>query len=379
MNGSVLPTAAPRLTRQPAYWLFLMLLALCFGLVGLEQVGYITVNPGAWLLSVVLLAATAIPAGLIIYRLDQFEPEPASLIVIALLWGGVVALAFAALVNTLAFDVLQHLMPAVRVDSWAAALVAPVDEELYKGAGLVMIYLMARAEFDGVMDGLVYGAMIGLGFQVMENIQYFMVAAGESGQAGPVVSMYFLRVVLSGLYSHMLFSGLLGFGFAYFVTQRDRTLARRLGIFALFAGLSWSAHFVWNSPWLESHMTELGGLAAVALIKGLPFLILLVMLVIFARRREGRAFAALIKSEVGSEAVSAEEFQVLRSNRRRRRALRRMKASKGRSARAVLKQLMREQMNLALFHAKVESTEHPALEAQREVVRQLKARLAGTG
>ena len=57
------------------------------------------------------------------------------------------------------------------------------------------------------MDGLVYGAMIGLGFQVIENVQYFMLAASQSdGQAGAVVGMFFLRVVLSGLYSHMLFT-----------------------------------------------------------------------------------------------------------------------------------------------------------------------------
>jgi RsiW-degrading membrane proteinase PrsW (M82 family) len=381
MNRSDLPIAPPKLARQPAFYVFLMLLMSCFGLVGLEQVGYVTTRPAAWLLSVVLLAATAMPAGVIIYRLDQFEPEPASLITVALLWGGVVALAFAALVNTQALDFLQHMLPAVRVDSWAAALVAPVDEELYKGAGLVIIYLMARSEFDSVMDGLVYGAMIGLGFQVMENVQYFMLAAGDSGgHTGPVVTMFFLRVVLSGLYSHMLFSGLMGFGFAYFVTQQGRTLARRLGVFALFAFLSWAAHFVWNSPWLESLMTQGTGAFALALvIKGLPFLTLLVLLVVFARRREGRAFAALMKSEVGSDAVSAEEFQVLRSSRRRRRALRRMKKSGGRSARSVLKQLMREQMNLALFHAKVRSTEHPALEAQRDVVRHLKGRMAGAG
>jgi RsiW-degrading membrane proteinase PrsW (M82 family) len=357
-----------------------MLLMSCFGLVGLEQVGYLTTNPGAWLLSVVLLAATAIPAGLIIYRLDQFEPEPASLIVIALLWGGVVALAFAALVNSWALDFLQHVLPAVRVDSWAAALVAPIDEELYKGAGLVIIYLMARAEFDSVMDGLVYGAMIGLGFQVMENVQYFMFAAGDSGHTGPVVSMYFLRVILSGLYSHMLFSGLMGFGFAYFVTQRGRTLARRFGMFALFAFLSWAAHFVWNSPWLESLMTRGTGAFALALvIKGLPFLTLLLLLVVFARRREGRAFAALMKSEVGSDVVTAGEFQVLRNGRRRRQELRIMKARRGSSARYLMKRLMREQMNLSVVHSKARSAQHPALEEQRDVVRRLKARLAAIG
>lgn len=368
-----------RLSNQPAFWVFIMLLASCFLFVGLEQVAYFSAYPGAWFLSILLLAATAIPAGLIIYRFDQFEPEPASMIAIALFWGGVIALTFGGLSNAWLLSFLQHVVPAVQVDSWGAAIVAPINEELYKGLGLVLMYLMARSEFDSVMDGLVYGAMVGLGFQVMENIQYFMLAADEagSGQVGAVVGMFFLRVVLSGLYSHMLFTGLMGFGFAYFVTQRGRSLGNRVGLLALCALLAWGAHFVWNSPWLEALMTRgVGSLVFGLIIKGLPFLILLLLLGIFARRREHQAFTSLMTAEVGSDVVTPEEFEVLRSGRRRRKTLRRVKRTKGPAARAILKQLMRAQMNLALFRGKVASGDDPALEAQRAIVRRLKERLA---
>ena len=317
---------------------------------------YLSAAPGAWLLSIILLAATAIPAGVIIYRLDQFEPEPASLIVVALLWGGVVALTFAGITNSAALGFLQHVLPGQTVDRWGASIVAPLDEEFYKGAGLVIIYLMARSEIGGVMDGLVYGAMIGLGFQVIENVQYFMLAASQSdGQAGAVVGMFFLRVVLSGLYSHMLFTGVMGFGFAYFVTQRSQAWTRRAGVLALSAVLAWAAHFVWNSPWLESLSTQ-GAAAFVGsiVIKGVPFLVLLVIMVVFARRRESRAFAGLMSNEVGGEVVTTEEFHILQSGRRRRHAVRAMKRSRGPAAATVVRRLMREQMNLALFHARSE-------------------------
>jgi len=380
MNGVSVAAAPLKLGRQPAFWVFLVLLGGCVTMVGLEQVAYLASYPGAWFLSVILLAATAIPAGLIIYRFDLFEPEPASLIAIALLWGGVVALSFASIANSSLLSFVQNIVPARQADSWGAAIVAPINEEFYKAAGLVILYLMARSEFDGVMDGLVYGAMIGLGFQVVENVQYFMLAAGESGGggAGPVVSMFFLRVVVSGLYSHMLFTGLLGFGFAFFVTQRQRRRAERVGILVLCAALAWGAHFIWNSPWLEALMGRGTGEFVIAvIIKGTPFATLLVLLAVFARRRETQAFARLMKAEVGSDVVTPEEFEVLRSGRRRRRALRWMKKARGPGAHAVLKQLMRAQMNLALFHGKVDTADHPALEAQREVVRGLKARLAG--
>ncbi|NLE10555.1 MAG: PrsW family intramembrane metalloprotease [Actinobacteria bacterium] len=381
MKGYVTTAAPSRLARQPAFWLFAALLVNCFLLVGLEQVSYLAAYPGAWLLSIILLAATAIPAALIIYRFDHFEPEPASMIAVALLWGGVIALTFGGITNSWFLTFLQHVMPAGQVDAWGAAIVAPINEELYKGLGLVIMYLMARSEFDSVMDGLVYGAMIGLGFQVMENVQYFMLATDESGGGpGGVVGMFFLRVVVSGLYSHMLFTGLMGFGFAYYVTQRGRAAAHRVGVFVLCGVLAWAAHFVWNSPWLERLMSQGSGAFVMALIiKGLPFLVLLVLMAVFARRRESQAFARLMAGEVGSDAVSMEEFEILRSGRKRRATLRSMKQTKGPAARTVLKQLMRAQMNLALFQSKVASDDDPALEAQRDVVRRLRARLAALG
>jgi RsiW-degrading membrane proteinase PrsW (M82 family) len=370
------------LIRQPAYWLFVVLVMAGFGIVGFEQLTYLTTYPAAWFLSILLLAAVAIPVGLIIYRLDQFEPEPATLIAAALLWGGVVALSFAAVANSWLLTFLQQFLSPDQLDSWGAAIVAPINEEFYKGAGLVMIFFMVRNEIDSLMDGLVYGAMIGLGFQVVENTQYFVHAAAQSGagQIGPVISTFFVRVLLAGLYSHMLFTGLLGFGFAYFVTRRSAPMRTRAAVLCLFVVLAWAAHFVWNSPWLDSLLGQSAGTSILVLVtKGLPFLILLLLLGIFARRREGQAFTRLMEEEVGSEIVTEAEFEVLRSGRRRRAALRRMKREKGPAARRLLKRLHREQMNLALFHSKVDTSGHPAVEVQRGKIRQLKAQLAAVG
>jgi RsiW-degrading membrane proteinase PrsW (M82 family) len=354
-----------RLNNQAAFWVFWILVGGCALVVGLEQAQYFASYPGAWLLSILLLAATAIPAGMIIYRMDEFEPEPISLVAIALVWGGVVAVTFSGIVNVQMFAFLQHVVTARTAESWAASLTAPINEELYKGLGLVVIYL-------------IYGAMIGLGFQVVENVQYFMGhAAEQDGAADAVVGMFFLRVVVSGLYSHMLFTGFVGFGFAYFITQKGRGLGRRLGVLAGCAVLAWSAHFVWNSPWLTSLMAKgTGAFVGALVIKGLPFLMLLVILGVFARRREKTVFGRLMRSEVGSDAVSKSEFYVLQSGRRRRQALRHMGRSKGAQARAVFKRLMREQINLALLHTRVPAGDHPALLAQRKVIRMLKSQLA---
>jgi hypothetical protein len=95
----------------------------------------------------------------------------------------------------------------------------------------------------------------------------------------------------------------------------------------------------------------------------------------FARRRERQAFDRLIAAEIGTDVLSEAEFKILERGRKRRAALRAIKRHKGLVARSLLKQLQREQMNLALLHRKVETRDHPALEAQREKIRTLRARL----
>lgn len=368
-----------RLATKPAYWLFVFFLAGSLLVVGAEQLTYFALLPGAWLLSLVLLAATAIPVAFIIYRFDQFEPEPASMIAIAVMWGGIVGLSFAAISNSYFLSFLQNVMSQETVESWGAAIVAPINEELYKGAGLVLLYLLASHEFDGLMDGLVYGAMIGLGFQVVENIQYFLMAAAASNgnELGAVIGIFFVRVGIAGPYSHILFTGLMGFGFAYAVTQRRASRSKRIAMLVIFSLLAWAAHFVWNSPWLEGLMGRGPGWFTLTLIiKGLPFFIFLLILAVVAHRRERQAFERLIASEVGTDVLSEGEIEVLRSARRRRRALRQIARARGPQAREILKRLQREQMNLATYHNRSRAVSEAAIENQRERIRALRGHLA---
>jgi hypothetical protein len=53
-----------------------------------------------------------------------------------------------------------------------------------------------------------------------------------------------------------------------------------------------------------------------------------------------------------------------------------MRHSRGAEAARVFRRLMREQINLALLRSRVPAGDHPALQAQRDLIKQLKARLA---
>src|SRR5205823_4197592 len=80
----------------------------------------------------------------------------------------------------------------------------------------------------------------------------------------------------------------IGVGIAYFVLRTDRTLQRRLAVAGGLFAAAWVFHFFWNSPWLNEVVT--GDIyeqyTVIALIKGLPALLLLLVLYRLAHRRE---------------------------------------------------------------------------------------------
>ena len=59
---------------------------------------------------------------------------------------------------------------------------APIVEEVGKGLGLLLLFVTARRAFDGPVDGVVYGALIGAGFALTENIQYFAISSSRAAR-----------------------------------------------------------------------------------------------------------------------------------------------------------------------------------------------------
>ena len=50
---------------------------------------------------------------------------------------------------------------------------------------MILIVLIARAQVNSVLDGMVYGALVGLGFQVVEDIVYAVNAVAVAGTGRP--------------------------------------------------------------------------------------------------------------------------------------------------------------------------------------------------
>ena len=362
--------------RQPAFWLF----ALCLLLGGLFflllQVVSLATAPAGFVLSWLLLALFAIPVVVVLRRLDLYEREPTSLMFGAFLWGAMVATLF-SIVASLPWDgVIARVFDPEFAAAWTPAITAPVIEELYKFLGVVMIYLIARSEVDDLMDGFVYGAMVGLGFTVVEDIGYFIGVFG-GGIVDVLVGFYF-RTLAGGIFGHVLFTGLSGIGLAYFVSRRGEvSTARRATVAVGLLLLAMVAHFIWNSPFLS---TLEGADAFVQIwiyhaVKSVPFLVLLVLAVRLARRRERRWLATAVKGEVGRPGLVAEEHALLTDPARRRDAERRLRAGAGPDAARLFRDLQREQVNLAMVRTRVRDDLHPDLVRQRAICRGLRDRL----
>src|SRR5512141_1628520 len=181
------------------------------------------VSRSGWALSWLLLALYALPAFVLIYRLDLYEREPMSLAVGAFAWGALAATALALEASGWDQVLAQAFGPAFAA-RWAPAIAGPLVEETLKGAGLVLLYLIARDEVDDVMDGFVYGALCGLGFAVVEDVLYFMAAFG--GTPAGVLQGFYVRVLSSGLYGHVLYTGLVGMAIGLVVSRREPTPMR---------------------------------------------------------------------------------------------------------------------------------------------------------
>jgi len=360
---------------KAAFWVFAALLALGGLNFAREQLAYADIDPVGLVLSWVLMVAYIVPVVLVLSRLDLYEREPLSLMVGAFLWGAWVATAFAAPVNGQVDAFLHSQLGGDVYFPWTNSITAPLVEETYKYLGLVALFLIASKEFDDLMDGFVYGALIGLGFTVSEDVFYFMTQFG--GTVPDVIAGFLVRVVASGLYTHVLFTGLAGIGFAYFVSRRgDVPLSRRLAVAAGMLALAMTAHFVWNSP-LEVGGNDLGGWLLYGAVKGLPFLLLLGVAVRLARRREHRWLSAALDSELAAGVVTAEDLGALTDPAAEKAIRQRVLASRGAPGMRLLKDLRREQINLAMVRTRVEAEDDPDLLRQRSVLVDLRKRLDG--
>lgn len=160
------------------------------------------------------LIAAVVPAVLyflLFYWADRYEREPLRLSIAAFVWGAVPAIILSVF-GELYLSVALVQGGGTETGAFLERItIVPIVEEVIKGAALLGLYVWFYSEFDNVLDGLLYGVIVGLGFAMSENFLYFLGAIGESGYSS-LSTVIFLRAILFGL-NHAFYTSLIGIGF----------------------------------------------------------------------------------------------------------------------------------------------------------------------
>ncbi|MFO0640962.1 MAG: PrsW family intramembrane metalloprotease [Polyangiaceae bacterium] len=188
---------------------------------------------------------------------DRYDPEPVWALTMCLLWGGIAACGFSALINTVVGGIAAGIAGPEAGDVVGACISAPVVEEFAKALAVFGVFYFARREFDGIVDGIVYATFAALGFAAIENIIYYGRAAKAElamGHDGALAATFVIRGVLAP-WGHPLYTSMTGIGFGI-ARETEKGWVKWFAPFAGYCGAVF-LHCVWNTSATLSNMLPL--------------------------------------------------------------------------------------------------------------------------
>jgi RsiW-degrading membrane proteinase PrsW (M82 family) len=340
--------------RTPVTFIVGIVITAACGIValGLDALQGFRAGDGAVPFMVALpLALLPVPllVGVVLW-MDRLEPEPRGNLVFAFGWGAGIAALLALLINTAGLIyITQPELGTTRGEFVSAVFGAPLVEESLKGAVLVGLLWRRRQEFDGPTDGVIYAAMVGLGFAMIENVGYYINALVMPVQGG--VELLGFTFVLRGILApmlHPLFTSMTGLGVAYSAARRPgwgRAWPVIIGWLAAMVlhGL-WNGLSAWGTPGL---LIGYGIMSCVA--AGV------VAVLVMDRRRLVRLIGRYLPPYAATGLVSPDDIVMLASLRARRRARNWARASAGLPAAKAMADYQLAATELALLHSKAEA------------------------
>ena len=280
------------------------LVALLLGLIVLVLIG---VENGPLALLIGIVSATVpVPIYLVLVLwIDRYEAEPAWMLATAFFWGALVAVFFAFLINTAAHVAVESMTNSARAGrTFGAVISAPIVEESAKALILFIFFFWKKDEFDGVIDGIVYAAMAGLGFAMTENIQYYGKAVMEGGGGG-LTFVLILRGALAP-FSHPMFTSLTGIGLGLARQSQNTAVKWIAPILGLLAAIS--MHSIWNGSGVI-----FGGIAFILtyVIIMIPAFFIMLVVIILALRREGQIVRENLIPDYQAGLLTEQEYNQL--------------------------------------------------------------------
>lgn len=163
----------------------------------------------------------------------------------SLLWGAFVSFGLVMLFGLSVMDLTTKL----GLDFFMASFTGAYPEEIAKSLGVALILLSFR-QLNRPWHGLATGALVGLGFEVNENLIYGSTGAllDPNSDLDGMLMMWGYRMVLGPLI-HTILSAFAGYGIALALFRAHKTVAWRWGVACAWIFLAFILHFIWNLMW----------------------------------------------------------------------------------------------------------------------------------
>ena len=288
---------------------FALMIAALLGLLVLALIGSET-GPVELVIGLICACLPVPIYVMLLLWIDRYESEPLWMLATAFFWGAVVAVFIAFIFNT-TFSIMAAVAtrnPQIG-HNVGAVISAPIVEESAKALILLILFLWKKDEFDGIVDGIVYAGMVGLGFAMTENILYY----GRALQQGQEVLGFV--IVLRGMaspYAHPLFTSMTGIGLGW--SRQSNNGFTKLVTPVVGFMLAVLMHATWNAS--ATYGGDYGFFAVYFGIMGPAFVITL-MVVFFSLRREGRIVRQFLYPDYQSGFFDPQEYEKLCSIRGR--------------------------------------------------------------
>jgi RsiW-degrading membrane proteinase PrsW (M82 family) len=230
-----------------------------------------------------------------LYWTDRYEKEPKNLLAAAFLWGAIPAVVM-ALVVELFFSLPPDLIGPQALEAVRLGLVAPVLQEALKGVVVLFIARRYRREFDNVLDGIIYGAMVGFGFAMTGNLISYagsFLLWGFQGLNGTAIVEGIIYALNNAFYAAVFGAGL---GWGRLAQEKWQRWAFPLGGFAL-AVIVHALHNVLSYNLL--------GLNAITVLSTVAGVVLLAVVAAWSLKREQDCLKAELKGVVPDEVYRA--------------------------------------------------------------------------
>jgi hypothetical protein len=252
---------------------------------------------------------------------------------------------------------------------------APLVEESFKGIAVLAVLVFARDEIDSTLDGLVYGALVGVGFAMTENILYFGQAYLEGG-LGEFGTLVLGRAILGG-FGHPAYTAITGAAIGWSRGRYGRGIARVIvpilgWALAVALHIAWNGGLVLTSVLMDQDAGLLQLVAVQTAIVIVPAVLVLYAIARMSARHELQILREELRDEVERGTITEVEYAAIVDAEERRRALAAARARGGRALRRRQQAFFHTAADLALrnHHRRQGEASHPDYAARDDLDRE---------